>query len=104
MNTAPTAPTTVAGRAAEYLGYQWATRPGLRRAATVWFTLHWLASWSVAAAPPAAASTIGGALNWTGITDSYGVPVGNYYLSLVSTSEAITKAGLAGWPTRSTPA
>ncbi len=93
MNTTPAAPTTTAGRAAEYLGYQLATRPRLRRAATVWFTLHWLASWSVAAAPPAAASTIGGALNWTGITDSYGVPVGNYYLSVVSTSEAITKAG-----------
>ncbi|MGV7306165.1 hypothetical protein PJJ84_14490 [Mycobacterium kansasii] len=93
MNTTPAAPTTIAGRAAECLGYQLATRPRLRRAATVWFTLHWLASWSVAAAPPAAASTIGGALNWTGITDSYGVPVGNYYLSVVSTSEAITKAG-----------
>ena len=93
MNTTTAAPTTVTGRAAEYLGYQLATRPRLRRAATVWFTLHWLASWSVAAAPPAAASTIGGALNWTGITDSYGVPVGNYYLSVVSTSEAITKAG-----------
>lgn len=93
MNTTAAAPTTVTGRAAEYLGYQLATRPRLRRAATVWFTLHWLASWSVAAAPPAAASTIGGALNWTGITDSYGVPVGNYYLSVVSTSEAITKAG-----------
>lgn len=93
MNTTCTAPTTVAGRAAGYLGYQLATRPRLRRAATVWFTIHLLASWSVAAAPPAAASTIGGALNWTGITDSYGVPVGNYYLSVVSTTEAITKAG-----------
>ncbi|OBJ77083.1 hypothetical protein A9W97_06810 [Mycobacterium gordonae] len=93
MNTTPAEPTTIAGRAAEYLGYQLATRPRLRRAGMVWFTLHWLASWSVAAAPPAAASTIGGALNWTGITDSYGVPVGNYYLSVVSTGEAITKAG-----------
>ena len=34
-----------------------------------------------------------GALNWTGITDSYGVPVGSYYLSVVSTREAITEAG-----------
>jgi hypothetical protein len=84
---------TVAGRAAEYLGYQLASRPRLRRAATVWFITHLLASWSVAAAPPAAASTISGALNWTSITDSYGVPVGNYYLSVVSTTEAITKAG-----------
>ncbi|UQX11569.1 hypothetical protein M5I08_03515 [Candidatus Mycobacterium methanotrophicum] len=45
------------------------------------------------AAPPAAASTLAGALNWTGITDSQHVPIGDYYLSVVSTSEAITKAG-----------
>ena len=47
----------------------------------------------MAAAPPAFASTMAGALNWTGITDSYGVPVGSYYLSVVSTREAITEAG-----------
>ncbi|WP_155768892.1 hypothetical protein, partial [Mycobacterium asiaticum] len=88
-------PTTVIGRAAEHLGYQLATRPRLRRFATIAFTTHLLISWSVAGAPPAAASTIGGALNWTGITDSYGVPIGNYYLSVVSTTEAITKAGPA---------
>lgn len=88
-----TPPTTFGLRAAEYLGYQLATRPRLRRFVTFWLTTQVLATWSVMAAPPAAASTLAGALNWTGVTDSHGVPVGNFYLSVVSTSEAITKAG-----------
>ena len=49
--------------------------------------------WALAAAPPALASTMAGALNWTGITDSYGVPVGAYFLSTVDTMEAITEGG-----------
>ncbi|TDL03278.1 hypothetical protein [Mycobacterium paragordonae] len=89
----PTHPTTFAQRAAEHLGYHLATRPRLRRICTLWFTTHLLATWSVVAAPTAAASTLAGALNWTGVTDSHAVPVGNYYLSVVSTSEAITRAG-----------
>ncbi|RUP03964.1 hypothetical protein [Mycobacterium avium] len=89
----PTHPTTFAQRAAGQLGYQLATRPRLRRICTLWFTTHLLATWAVVAAPAAAASTLAGALNWTGVTDSHAVPVGNYYLSVVSTSEAITKAG-----------
>ena len=88
-----TAPTTFGQRAAEYTGYQLATRPRLRRFVIFWLGTHLLGAWSVAAAPPAGASTLAGALNWTGVTDSYGVPVGDYYLSVVSTSEAITKAG-----------
>jgi len=54
---------------------------------------HLLALWAVVAAPPALAATMAGALGWTGITDSHGVPLGAYYLSVVSTSEAITGAG-----------
>ena len=88
-----TAPTTFGQRAAEYLGYQMATRPRLRRFVTFWLTTHLAAAWSIMAAPSAVASTLAGALNWTGIADSHGVPIGNYYLSVVSTSEAITKAG-----------
>ncbi|WP_204815314.1 hypothetical protein [Mycobacterium riyadhense] len=88
-----TAPTTFGQRAAEYLGYQMATRPRLRRFTTFWLITHTLTAAALGAAPPAAASTLAGALNWTGITDSHGVPVGSYYLSVVSTSEAITKAG-----------
>lgn len=90
MNTAPT---TFGQRAADYLGYQMAARPQLRRFTTFWLLTHTLAAAALGAAPPAAASTVAGALNWTGVTDSHGVPVGNYYLSVVSTSEAITKAG-----------
>lgn len=88
-----TAPTTFSQRAAEYLGYQMAIRPRLRRFTTFWLLTHTLAAAALAGAPPAAASTLAGALNWTGVTDSHGVPVGSYYLSVVSTSEAITKAG-----------
>ena len=80
-------------RAAEYIGYQLALHPRLRWATTLWLTTHTLATCAVLAAPPAAAATLAGALNWTGITDSHHVPIGNYYLSIVSTTEAITKAG-----------
>jgi hypothetical protein len=88
-----TGPTTFGQRAAEYLGYQMATRPRLRRFTTFWLITHTLAAAALGDAPPAAASTLAGALNWTGVTDSHGVPVGNYYLSVVSTTEAITEAG-----------
>jgi len=88
-----TASTTFAQRAAEYLGYQMATRARLRRLTTFWLITHTLAAAALGTAPPAAASTVAGALNWTGVTDSHSVPVGNYYLSVVSTTEAITKAG-----------
>jgi hypothetical protein len=87
------APTTFSQRAADHLGYQMATRPRLRRFTTFWLITHTLAAAAIGAAPPAAASTLAGALNWTGVTDSHGVPVGSYYLSVVSTTEAITKAG-----------
>jgi hypothetical protein len=79
--------------AAEFLGYQLAVHPRLARAGTITLLSHLLAVWSVVAAPPAAAATVAGALGWTGITDSHGVPLGAYYLSVVSTSEAITQAG-----------
>ena len=78
---------------AEHLGYLMATRPRLRRVTIVWLTLQILSLWTVAAAPPAWASTIASTLNWTGITDSHGVPLGAYYLSTVSATEAITEAG-----------
>ena len=73
-----TPPTTFGQRAADYLGYQMATRPRLRGFITFWLSTQLLGTWSVVAAPPAAASTLAGALNWTGVTDSYGVPVGDY--------------------------
>lgn len=82
-------------RIAEYIGYHLALHPGLRWATTLWLATHTLLNCAVIAAPPAAAATLSGALNWTGITDSHHVPIGNYYLSVVSTTEAITKAGPA---------
>jgi hypothetical protein len=84
---------TVAQRAAERLGYLLAVHPTLRRCLILWLTTNVAALWSVTAAPPAFAATMAGTLNWTGITDSHGVPLGAYYLSTVSTSEAITEAG-----------
>ena len=90
MNTLP-AP--LSHRAADYIGYRLAVHPRLRRASTLWLATHTLITCAVFAAPPAAAATLSGALNWTGITDSHHVPIGNYYLSIVSTTEAITKAG-----------
>jgi hypothetical protein len=78
---------------AEQFGYFMATHPKLRRVSIFWSVGHFLAVWSVVAAPPAFASTMAGVLNWTGIKDSYGVPLGSYYLSVVSAAEAITEAG-----------
>lgn len=80
-------------RAADYIGYQLALHPRLRWATTLWLATHTMITCAVIAAPPAAAAPLSGVLNWTGITDSHHVPIGNYYLSMVSTSEAITKAG-----------
>lgn len=78
---------------AERFGYMLATHPRLRRVSTIWIATHVLVLWSVLTAPPAFASNMAGVLNWTGITDSHGVPLGSYYLSVVSTREAITEAG-----------
>ena len=78
---------------AAWIGYQLAVHPWLRRALTLWATTQFLAIWAVAAAPRAVAATMNSALNWTGITDSAGVPIGAYYLSTVDTLEAITDGG-----------
>lgn len=78
---------------AERFGYFMATHPKLRRVTIFWSIGHVFTLWSVVAAPPAFASTMAGVLNWTGIKDSYGVPLGSYYLSVVSAGEAITEAG-----------
>lgn len=80
-------------RAAEWIGYQFAVHPRLRRVTLFWLTTHALAIWALTTAPRATASTMAAALNWTGITDSQGVPVGAYFLSTVDTMEAITAAG-----------
>jgi hypothetical protein len=52
-----------------------------------------LALLAVWAAPRASASTNATVLNWTGLKDSYGVPIGDYYLAIASIPEQISKAG-----------
>lgn len=86
-------PTVTLNRAAEWIGYQMAVRPALRRVGMIWLTTHMLTLWAVLTAPKALAYPVINAMAWTGITDSHGVPLGAYYLSTVSTAEAITEAG-----------
>ena len=85
--------TVTLNRAAEWLGYQMAVRPALRRVGLIWLTTHMLTLWAVLTAPKALAYPVINAMAWTGVTDSHGVPLGAYYLSTVSTAEAITEAG-----------
>jgi hypothetical protein len=55
--------------------------------------LQLLAITAVCAAPAASASTNAVMLNWTGLRDTYGVPIGNYYLSLASIEDQLTQTG-----------
>ncbi|MBV8928131.1 MAG: hypothetical protein JO152_03270, partial [Mycobacteriaceae bacterium] len=57
--------------------------------------VHVLAIMAVCVAPRASASSNAVVLNWTGLKDSYGVPIGDYYLSLASIPEQIGQAGPA---------
>lgn len=79
--------------AAERLGYELALHPRLRRVLIFVLVTHTLALWSLITAPRATAATMAAALNWTGITDSYGVPIAAYFLSTVDTMEALTEGG-----------
>lgn len=67
--------------------------PKIRRALVVMTSLHVLCLWAVIAAPHAAASTGAAALGWTGLHDLDGVPLNDYFLSVVDTPEAITNNG-----------
>jgi hypothetical protein len=66
-----------------------------RRPALLFTALTSLSSAAVAAAPRATASTNASVLSFTGLTDSYGVPIGDYYLAVASLSDQITRAGPA---------
>ncbi len=70
-----------------------AEHPTARRATTVLLAVHILVLWSVLTAPSAAAATAAAALGWTGLKDSDGVPLGDYFLSVVDTSEAVANNG-----------
>jgi hypothetical protein len=72
--------------------------PGVRRPALVVAVLQGLSAVAVCAAPQASAATNGSVLNWTGLRDSYGVPIGDYYLAVAALPEQLTVAGPdVGW-------
>jgi hypothetical protein len=48
---------------------------------------------AVLSAPEAAADSLSGALSWTGLHDSYGIPIGAYVVSVVPMTEAINAQG-----------
>jgi hypothetical protein len=76
------------------LAVRWYTRPRLRRAFKVGFTLWFAALWAVAAAPTAAADSMPlpniafANMQWTGLQDTYGVPISFYRVSMVGPLEA----------------
>jgi hypothetical protein len=70
-----------------------ADHPVTRRALIALLATHTLALWSVITAPHAAADTGAAALGWTGLKDTDGVPLGDYFLSVVDTPEAVANNG-----------
>ena len=68
--------------------YWYLRHPMWGRPLALMIMLYWLASVTVALAPPAFASTNAEALNWTGVKDNQGVPLGNYYLASIDIYQA----------------
>ena len=74
--------------------HYWLLRhPRVARPLKVFGLLQVLATVAVTLAPGASASTNAAVLNWTGLHDNYGVPIGDYYLSLASIPDQITQGG-----------
>jgi hypothetical protein len=78
-------------------------RPQLRRAFKAACVLWFVTLWAVAAASPAGAQVAGAPpipnvvdLQWTGLQDTYGVPISYYRISTVSPMEAAGTAFLDG--------
>jgi hypothetical protein len=67
--------------------------PRIGRPLAVLAVLQLLAATAVCTAPGATAATNASVLNWIGLHDNYGVPIGNLYLSLASIPDQITQAG-----------
>ncbi len=65
----------------------------VRRTLALMMMGYVLSAWAVATAPAAAASTGAAVLGWTGLHDTHGVPLKDMFLSVVSTSEAMTNNG-----------
>ena len=76
--------------------YWLALHPRIGRPLRVLGWLQVLSVFAVTVAPQAAASSNAQALNWTGIHDNYGVPIGDYYLSMASLPDRITQGGPQG--------
>lgn len=69
------------------------THPRVRR---VWLAAQLIwggALLAVLTAPMAAAQGISGALSWTGLHDSYNMPIGSHFVSVVPMTEAIVEQG-----------
>ena len=74
--------------------HYWLLRhPRVGRPLMILAWMQLLATMAVCTAPAASASTNSVMLNWTGLRDTYGVPIGDYYLSLASIRDQITQAG-----------
>lgn len=67
--------------------------PRVARPLKVYALLQLLATLAVTLAPGASASTNAAVLNWTGLHDNYGVPIGDFFLSLASLPDQITQGG-----------
>lgn len=65
------------------------THPRLGRPAVLLAVVHALTVVAVCAAPRAGAAPNSVVLNWTGLRDSYGVPIGDYYLAIASVRDQI---------------
>jgi hypothetical protein len=74
--------------------YHWYfTHPRSGRAAMLVAGFQTLAMAAVCAAPHASAAANAIVLNFTGLRDTYGVPIGDYYLSIASVPEQIVAGG-----------
>jgi hypothetical protein len=65
------------------------SHPRLGRPALALAVLQALAVAAVCTAPAAGAATNSMVLDWTGLRDSYGVPIGDYYLAIASVRDQI---------------
>lgn len=75
-----------------------AYHPRLRLVVGVMTGVYVLCLWAVVAAPRASAVVGSAALAWTGVHDSDGVPLADYFLSVVDTTEATLNNGQGvGW-------
>jgi len=70
--------------------------PRIGRPVKVIALTQMLSMMAVGMAPHAAASTSAGVLNWTGLKDTYGVPIGAYSLALASVRDQLLEAGPEG--------